>query len=115
MIQVNYAEIEADALASSREREQQLLDQSIALMQRAIEQGPQSMAAVEAMHFTVRIWTHLLNDLAGPENELSDELRAGLISIGIWILREAEAVRQGDSDNIGEILDITRIIRDGLQ
>ena len=115
MIQVSYAEIESDSLVDSRERELQLLEQSIALMERAVADGPQSMAAVEAMHFTVRIWTHLMNDLAGPENELPDDLRASLISIGIWILREADSVRRGESEGIGEILEITKIIRDGLK
>ena len=67
------------------------------------------------MHFTNRIWTYLLNDLADPENSLPDDLRASLISIGIWILRETDAVRLGDSDAIGEIKDITTIIRDGLK
>ena len=115
MIQVSYAEIETDSLVGSREREQLLLDQSVELMEKALADGPQSTAAIEAMHFTIRIWTHLMEDLAQPENGLSDELRASLISIGIWILKEADAVRQGTSDGIAEILDITRIIRDGLK
>lgn len=115
MIQVSYAEIETDSLVGSREREQLLLDQSVALMERALAGGPQSAAAIEAMHFTIRIWTHLLEDLAEPENGLPNELKAGLISIGIWILKEADAVRMGTSTGIAEILDITRIIRDGLK
>lgn len=115
MIRVNYAEIEADSLADSRQREQQLLDQSIAMMEHAIAEGPTSVAAIEAMHFTNRIWTYLLNDLADADNALPDDLRASLISIGIWILRETDAVRQAESEAIKEIMDITTIIRDGLK
>ncbi len=114
MIRVNYAEIEADAVADSRQRERQLLDSAVELLERAVAEGPHSMATVEAMHYSARIWTHLLNDLAGPDNDLPNELRASLISIGIWVLREADAVRQGESEAVGEILDITKIIRDGL-
>lgn len=114
MIRVNYAEIEADAVADSRARERELLDRAVDLLERAVADGPQSMATVEAMHYSARIWTHLLNDLAGSENDLPDELRASLISIGIWILREADAVRQGQSEAVGEMLEITKIIRDGL-
>lgn len=115
MIQVSYAEIESDSLVGSREREQQLLEQSIAMMDQALAEGGQSVAAVEAMHFTVRIWTHLLQDLAGPDNALPEDLRASLISIGIWILKEAEAVRQGKDGSIEQIRDITAILKDGLQ
>lgn len=115
MIRVSYAEIESDSLVGSREREQQLLDQSIALMDQAIKDGPNSMATVEAMHFTIRLWTYLMQDLAEPENELPDDLRASLISIGIWILKEADAVRIGEQGSIAEIRDITAIIRDGLK
>ena len=39
MIRVSYAEIESDSLVGSREREQQLLDQSIALMDQALKDG----------------------------------------------------------------------------
>lgn len=115
MIQVSYAEIESDSLVGSREREQQLLDQSIAMMDQALKDGPKSIAAVEAMHFTIRLWTHLMQDLAEPENELPDDLRASLISIGIWILKEADAVRMGEEGSVAEIRDITVIIRDGLK
>lgn len=115
MIEVSYAEIESDSLLGSREREQHLLDQSVAMMDQALAGGPQSSAAVEAMHFTVRIWTHLMQDLAGPDNELPDDLRASLISIGIWILKEAETIRSGEGGSIAQIRDITAIIRDGLQ
>lgn len=115
MIQVSYAEIESDSLLGSREREQQLLDQSIAMMDQAVSEGPQSVAAVEAMHFASRLWTHLMQDLAGPDNELPDDLRASLISIGIWILKQADSVRLGEGGSIAEIRDITAIIRDGLQ
>jgi flagellar protein FlaF len=56
-----------------------------------------------------------MQDLAEPENELPDDLRASLISIGIWILKEADAVRIGEQGSISEIRDITAIIRDGLK
>ena len=45
---------------------------------------------------------------------LPKELRANLISIGIWILRETDKIRKGESDNIAGILEISKIIRGGL-
>ena len=48
-------------------------------------------------------------------NALPKELRANLISIGLWLLREAEDVRQGRSDNFDGLIEVSQIIRDGIQ
>jgi flagellar protein FlaF len=56
-----------------------------------------------------------VEDLGNPENALPKELRANLISIGLWLLREAEEVRQGRSDNFEGLIEVSQIIRDGIQ
>lgn len=114
MITLRYAEIEEDSPADARERERQLLDQSIELLAKADAEGPKSFARVDALHFTIRLWSTLLEDLASQDNALPKELRANLISIGIWILRETDKIRKGESDNIAGILEISKIIRGGL-
>ena len=53
--------------------------------------------------------------LRSEDNELPHELRANLISIGLWLLREAEEVRQGRSDNFEGLIEVSQIIRDGIQ
>jgi flagellar protein FlaF len=73
------------------------------------------MEAVEAIHFLNRVWTTFIEDLGSSENELPVELRANLISIGLWLLREAEEVRQGRSDNFEGLIEVSQIIRDGIQ
>jgi flagellar protein FlaF len=115
MIMLRYAEIEEDSPGDARERERELFDRSIDLLSRAAEEGKHSITRVEAIHFTIRLWSTLLEDLASDENALPKELRANLISIGIWILREANAIRQGESENFAGILEITKIIRDGVE
>ena len=46
---------------------------------------------------------------------LPKELRANLISIGLWLLRETEDVRQGRTDNFEGLIEVSQIIRDGIQ
>jgi flagellar protein FlaF len=53
--------------------------------------------------------------LARPENDLPQELRADLISIGIWIMREAEEIRLEKSDNLKGLIEVSMSIREGLQ
>jgi flagellar protein FlaF len=115
MYQFSYSEIQTDSVADARDRERQLLTRSIDLLVKAKEHGPKSLQAVEAVHFLNRVWTTLIQDLGSPDNALPGELRANLISIGLWLLREAEQVRQGQSDNFDGLIEVSQIIRDGIQ
>ena len=115
MYQFSYADIQTDSVADARDRERQLLDRAIALLSDARSSGPDSMQAIEALHFTNRLWTTLIDDLGSEDNALPKELRANLISIGLWVLREAEEVRQGRSDNFEGLIEVSQIIRDGIR
>jgi len=115
MYQFSYAEIQTDSVADARDRERQVLSRSIDLLQQAAAKGIKSREAVDAIHFLNRVWTTFIEDLGNAENQLPRELRANLISIGLWLLREAEEVRQGRSDNIEGLIEVSQIIRDGIQ
>lgn len=115
MYQFSYADVQTDSVADAKDRERQLLTRSIDLLTTAHEKGGESLEAVEAIHFLNRVWTSFIEDLGSAENELPVELRANLISIGLWLLREAEDVRQGRSDNFEGLIEVSQIIRDGIQ
>lgn len=115
MYQFSYAEIQTDSVADARDRERQLLDRSIELLGEARDKGAASLQSVQALQFLNRIWTTFIEDLGSVDNQLPKELRANLISIGLWLLREAESVRQGRSDNFDGLIDVSRIIRDGIR
>lgn len=115
MYQFSYAEIMEDGVANSKDRERQVLDRSIALLESARKSGGHGQVVIEAIYYTRRVWVRFIEDLNNPENQLDQELRANLISIAIWILREAEQIRKRESDNFQGIIDITTIIRDGIK
>lgn len=115
MYQFSYADVQTDSIADARDRERQLLTRSIEMLSEARDAGTDSMQAIEAIHFTNRVWTSLIEDLGSPENALPKELRANLISIGLWLMRESEDLRQGRSDNFDGLIEVTEIIRDGIQ
>ncbi len=115
MYQFSYADIQTDSVADARDRERQLLTRSIDLLTMAMDKEPQSPEATEAVHFVNRIWTAFLQDLGSEDNALPKELRANLISIGLWLLREGEAIRQGNSTNYEGMIEVSQIIRDGIQ
>jgi len=53
--------------------------------------------------------------LSSPDNDLPAALRADLISIGIWVMREAEQIRLEKSSNFKGIIEVSQAISDGLK
>ena len=115
MYQFSYAEIRQESGSSARERERQALEHTLEVLTRAEQAGPRSSAAIEATYVTRTLWSVLIEDLANPENALPEELRAGLISIGLWVMRESDAIRTGKVHSFQGIIDVTTMIRDGLE
>ncbi|MCF6369563.1 flagellar biosynthesis regulator FlaF [Rhizobium halophilum] len=115
MYQFSYAEIMEDGVADAKDRERQALDRSIELLTNARNEGGYSRSTIEAVYYTRRVWVSFIEDLKQPENELGAELRANLISIAIWVLKECERIRKRQSNNFQGIIDVTTIIRDGLK
>lgn len=114
MYQFSYAEVAQDVEVDARDRERQALSHSIALLEKAQAKGPRSRDAIEAIYMTRSLWSILVEDLASAENGLPEVLRAELISIGLWIMREAEAIRLGKSKNFAGIIEVSTTIRNGL-
>ena len=115
MYRFSYAEVLDETPQSARARERMALDHSVALLTAASQKGVDSQEAIEALHFCHRLWALLIEDLAHPENQLPPQLRADLISIGLWVMKEAEAIRQGRSQNFQGMIQVTRAISEGLQ
>jgi flagellar protein FlaF len=114
MYQFSYAEVLDETPKGARERERQAIDRSIELLGLAEQRGMRSREAVEAILFVRRLWTYLIEDLAKPENDLPQSLRAELISVGLWIMREAEQIRLETSSNFKGLIEVSTAIRDGL-
>lgn len=115
MYQFSYAEIMEDGVADAKERERQVLNRSIELLEAARDKEGYSREAIDALFYTRRVWIRFIDDLKQPENQLDVQLRANLISIAIWILKECDRIRTRQSNNFQGIIDITTIIRDGLK
>lgn len=115
MYQFSYAEVLDETPKGARERERQAIDRSIELLREADRAGVNSRESIEAVLYVRRLWGLLIEDLARPENDLPKALRADLISIGLWIMREAEEIRLEKSDNFKGLIDVSMSIRDGLK
>jgi flagellar protein FlaF len=115
MYQFSYAEVLDESPQSLRQRERKAIEHSIELLKAAEKSGVRSREAVEALLFVHRLWGILLEDLAKPENELPQALRADLISVGLWVMREAEHIRLEKSSNFKGLIDVSQAIVEGLK
>ncbi|MER9233389.1 flagellar biosynthesis regulator FlaF [Mesorhizobium sp. M0622] len=91
----------------------QRLTRSIDMLSAAVADR-NSPEAIEALHFTSRVWTAFVEYLGSGDNALPRELCANLISIGLWLLRETEDIRQGRTDNFEGLIEVSEIVRDGM-
>jgi flagellar biosynthesis activator protein FlaF len=115
MYQSIYAEMAEETTANIRENERQAFERSIALLKAAQKKGRGSRESVEALLFLSRLWSILIEDLAHPDNGLPEELRARLISIGIWVLRRAEEIRLGASQDFQGLIEVSESVCGGLR
>jgi flagellar protein FlaF len=98
----------------ARGREQQALNRGIDLLTklRGGELAPSEES--EALLYIRRLWAFFVEDLANPRNGLPEKLRADLISIGLWIIREADRIRHDKATDIDDLVAINVMIRDSL-
>lgn len=109
-----YAAVLADSPKGTRGQEREMIERSIALLDAAEAAGPSTREAIEAVYFANTLWSYFLEDLSSPANELPAEVRAGLISIGLFILKECQEIRSGNSKNFVGIASISRTVAEGL-
>lgn len=115
MYKFYYNEVLDKSPKEGRAQEHSALERSIELLGEARSKGAQSREAVEAIFFVRRLWGIFIEDLAKSENGLPPKLRADLVSVGLWVMRETEEIRQGRSSNFTALIDVSRTISEGLK
>lgn len=115
MYKFYYDEVLDESPKVAREHERTALEKSIELLQAAEQRGVHSREAVDAIYFVRKLWGIFIEDLAKPENGLPDKLRADLVSVGLWMMRETEEIRHGRSSNFAALIDVSRTISEGLR
>jgi flagellar biosynthesis activator protein FlaF len=114
MSQLSYLEQIEDSGSNARAREREALGHAVELLQRLQANELADDSAIELLLYVRRIWTIFIVDLSKPENGLPEKLRADLISIGFWIIKEADLIRDSKSGDLQSLIDINVIIRDSL-
>lgn len=69
--------------------------------------------AHEALYWNRQLWITLQKDLAHENNGLPDQLKAGLISLAIWVDRYTTKVIRGEAE-VAPLIQVNRSIMEGL-
>jgi flagellar protein FlaF len=115
MFRTKYDDARLDSGEDARWREQRALSHGIDLLQRLDEQGTQSTQRIDALLYIRRLWTVFIEDLARADNGLPEKLRAELISIGIWVIREADVIRHTKAGDLDTLITVNTAMRDALK
>jgi flagellar protein FlaF len=115
MYEFAYNDVIDDSHQTLRAREQAAMDRVIGMLSAAQEKGPQSRELIDALFYLRRLWIIFIDDLNDSNNELPDQLRAGIISIGVWMMKEIDRVRGGVTNDLTPMIEINVLIRNGLK
>ena len=111
-----YQEIAEDSPHNQRADERVLLLRAVGLLEAATAApDPAGRRLAEAITFSHRLWSALLLDLASTGNALPDDLKARLISIGLFVLAALEDARSGRTDGLQSVRDVSLTVAEALQ
>jgi flagellar protein FlaF len=109
-----YEAVAEDSSREARARERHVLNVAIERLERVQTGVPQGGDLLESLHYTRRLWAIFIEDLVHPENGLPEKLRADIISIGLWVLKEADRLQDEKSNDVKQLIEINRLMRDAL-
>jgi flagellar protein FlaF len=115
MYQFSYAEILEEAPAIARERERAAFDRALDLLRIADRPDAQQADRAMAAGFLQSLWGVLIDDLRSEDNGLPPDLRADLVSIGLWSMYEANAVIAAPDRSLSALITVNTSVRDGLR
>lgn len=84
-----------------------------ALMQASEADKTDLATRIDALDWNRRVWTNLAADCASQENQLPDQIRAGIISLSIFVSKHTSVVMRGQ-DDFETLIDINKTIMQGL-
>lgn len=109
-----YEAVVDDSGYEARGRERQALSLGIDRLER-LQKGRASFEdQVQSLLYVRRLWTIFIEDLAHPENGLPEKLRADIISIGLWVVKEADRLREEKSNDVMQLIEINRMLFDDI-
>lgn len=98
---------------SPRATEHRLMSQVTGALIHARDQGHGGATLAHVLHWNREVWSTFGTMCADSDNRLPVPLRAGIISLALWVDRHSSAVMAGRAD-IDDLIEVNRMIMDGM-
>lgn len=102
------------AVETPRQTEYRIMARVTRGLVEARDSGVRDASFNEALDRNRRLWTVLSTDCVVKGNGLPDKLRAGIISLSIWVSKHTSQVMRGKDDDVDALIEINRTIMEGL-
>ncbi len=102
-----------ERIADPREAELQLFSQVTNALIAVQKSGVDGQELMKALDWNRRMWSVLSTDCGVEGNGLPDSLRAGIMSLSIWVSKHSSQVMRGNEE-VGPLIDINKTIMEGL-
>jgi flagellar protein FlaF len=96
-----------------RSTEYRLISEISREMKAEWDRGSRGAALMPALHRNREMWSTFAVTCGGAGNQLSQELRASIISLALWVDRHTSAVVAG-RETIEPLLEVNRSLLEGL-
>lgn len=97
-----------------RAAEFRLMSQITGEMMDAETAGLKGAMLMQPLHRNREMWSAFATDCGATGNGLPNELRAQIISLGLWVERFTSDVVAG-RESIGELISLNRTVMEGLR
>ena len=98
-----------------REMEYRLFAQVTRALMDAAKLDPTDLRGrMDALDWNRRLWSTLATDCGQPDNAMTPQLRASIISLSIWVGKHTSLVIRNRED-FEPLIEINRMIMQGLQ
>ena len=102
------------AVEDPRSTEYRLFGQVTGALLNAKESKAQGSPLVEAVDWNRRLWRTLAADCMDDRNTLTEDVRAKIISLSLWVAKYSRSVTR-EKASLDPLIEINRTIMQGLQ
>jgi flagellar protein FlaF len=97
-----------------RQTEYRLFGQVTGALITAHKQGTRGGPLVEAVDWNRKLWRTLAADCMDDRNRLTEDLRAKIVSLSLWVSRYSKQVTR-DGASLEPLIQVNRTIMQGLE
>ena len=102
-----------NSIENPRETERRLLGQVTGALIDVRERNLQGPMLADVLHWNREVWNAFSAASADSANTLPAPLRAGMISLALWVDRHSSEIMAGRAA-LDDLIDVNRMIMDGL-